>query len=212
MRFLTPAEVSRLASLIPEPYEALVNVLAYGGLRWGDAAALRRGRCQLLRARLQIMEPVAEVGGKFHFGPTKTYQHRSVAIPGFLGDLLAHHLAGSPDPRQALVFTPKAGGPLRHSNFRQRIWVPALKAAKLPLDLRIHDLRHTCAAILIAQGEHPEEDPAPPRPLIDHGHPGPLRPPLPLRRRRYGRAARPDVSLFSERQRATRERPGNDQS
>src|SRR6266542_2096749 len=65
--------------------------------------------------------------------------------------------AGSSDrSREALVFTPRGGGPLRHSNFRQRIWLPPLRAAKLPLDLRIHDLRHTCAAILIAQGEHPK--------------------------------------------------------
>ena len=122
MRFLTPAEVSRLASVIAEPYETLVCVLAYGGLRWGEAAALRRGRCQLLRGRLQIVESVAEVRGKFHFGPTKTYQQHSVAIPGFLRDLLARQLAGCADRSQeALVFTPPGGGPLRHSNFRQRI-------------------------------------------------------------------------------------------
>jgi hypothetical protein len=36
MRFLTPREVSRLASVIAEPYETLVYVLAYGGLRWRE--------------------------------------------------------------------------------------------------------------------------------------------------------------------------------
>ncbi len=208
MRFLTPAEVSRLASLIAEPYEALVYVLAYGGLRWGEAAALRRGRCQLLRARLQIMESVAEVGGKFHFGPTKTYQQRSVAIPGFLRDLLAQHLAGSSDPSQeALVSSPPGGGPLRHSNFRQRIWIPALKAAKVPLGLRIHDLRHTCAAIPIAQGEHPK--------MIQHhlGHSS-----ITVTLDRYGHLFPSDVDAMAERldrtflssqsdQRATRRRP-----
>jgi len=154
------------------------------------------------------MESVAEVGGKFHFGPTKTYQQRSVAIPGFLRDLLAQHLAGSSDRRQeALVFTLSGGGPLRHSNFRQRVWVRALKAAKLPLDLRIHDLRHTCAATLIAQGEHPK--------MIQHhlGHSS-----ITVTLDRYGHLFPSDVDAMAERldqtflssqsdQRATRKRP-----
>ena len=36
------------------------------------------------------------------------------------------------------------------------MWIPALQAAGLPEDLRIHDMRHTCAALLIAQGAHPK--------------------------------------------------------
>ena len=41
-----------------------------------------------------------------------------------------------------LVFTSPAGGPLRHTNFRRRFWVPALTAAGLPT-MHFHDLRHT---------------------------------------------------------------------
>jgi integrase len=37
-----------------------------------------------------------------------------------------------------------------------RVWLPALRAARLPSDMRIHDLRHTCAALLIEQGAHPK--------------------------------------------------------
>jgi integrase len=54
------------------------------------------------------------------------------------------------------VFTAPKGGPLRHNNFYQRIFCPALARAGLPVQVRFHDLRHTCAALLIAQGAHPK--------------------------------------------------------
>jgi hypothetical protein len=40
--------------------------------------------------------------------------------------------------------------------FWHRIWTPSVAAAGLPPNLRIHDLRHTCAALLIARGAHPK--------------------------------------------------------
>jgi integrase len=132
-------------------------VLAYGGLRWGEVAALRRSRCHLLRSRLEVVESVAEVGGRLYLGETKTYQRRTVVIPAFLRDLLAEHLGSqvSRDP-DAFVFSGATGSLLRNSNFRRRVWRPAVRTLGLPRDLRIHDLRHTCAALLIAQGAHPE--------------------------------------------------------
>jgi len=41
-RFLSVGEVERMAEAIRPPYEVLVYTLAYGGLRWGEATALRR--------------------------------------------------------------------------------------------------------------------------------------------------------------------------
>ena len=43
---------------------------------------------------------------------------------------------------------------IRHSNFRKRVWLPAISAAGLE-KLRVHDLRHTAAALLVAEGAHP---------------------------------------------------------
>jgi integrase len=54
------------------------------------------------------------------------------------------------------VFAAPKGGPLRHNNFYQRLFCPALARAGLPDQVRFHDLRHTCAALLIAQGAHPK--------------------------------------------------------
>jgi integrase len=86
----------------------------------------------------------------------KDWQRRTITIPPFLGDLLATHPSCVPDDPEAIVFADGNGNFLWHSNFRQRVWIPALQAAGLPEDLRIHDMRHTCAALLIAQGAHPK--------------------------------------------------------
>jgi integrase len=153
MLILNSEQVAILAGKIEEPYGTLVYVLAYGGLRWGEACALRRGRCDIARSRLEIMESLSDVNGQLHFGPTKTYSRRSARLPRFVSELLAEHIVRYTDERSdALVFTAPEGGPLRGPNFRQRMWAPALEAAGLPGSLRIHDLRHTCASLLIQSG------------------------------------------------------------
>jgi integrase len=59
--------------------------------------------------------------------------------------------------REGYLFASPEGGPVRHRNFYRRFFRPAVKASGLAPDLRFHDLRHTCAAILISNGKHLEE-------------------------------------------------------
>ena len=165
MRFLTAEQVNHLAQSTADPYGTLIYLMAYGGLRWGEAVALRRSRCELLRSRIRVTESVSEVGGKLHFGPTKTWRNRDVIIPQFLVERLATHLARSVPHVDGFVFTsPRrlpednasgVGRPLRHSNFRKRVWMPATAATGLD-GLRLHDLRHTTVALSIAEGAHPK--------------------------------------------------------
>lgn len=156
MHFLSAGEVRDVAEAIQEPYGTLVYVLAYTGLRWGEACALRRGRCELLRSRLHVVESVAEVEG-FHFGPTKTYERRTLVIPGFLRDFLAAHLAAHVlDDPEAVVFASSEGTPLRRGNWNRRQWRPALETAGIEY-LTPHELRHTCASLLIQRGANPKQ-------------------------------------------------------
>jgi integrase len=156
MKFLSADEVARLAWAIREPYEVLVHLLAYGGLRWGEAVALRWRRIDLDKRRIEVAESVAEIGAGFYPGAPKNWQRRTVAIPGLLADLFRAYRKETTAGPDDLVFGDEHGNFLRHSNFRNRVWIPAVAAAGLPAGLRIHDMRHTCAALLIAQGAHPK--------------------------------------------------------
>jgi integrase len=156
MQFLSAAEVERLAEAVVPPYGLLVRFAAYTGLRAGELAALRVKRLDLLRGTVRVVESASEVGGRLVLGSTKTYAERTVRLPRFLRDDLAVYLAGQPRDPYGFVFTAPKGGPLRHNNFYQRIFCPALARAGLPAPVRFHDLRHTCAALLIAEGAHPK--------------------------------------------------------
>jgi integrase len=51
------------------------------------------------------------------------------------------------------VFATEIGGPLNRHNVTQRSFKPLLDRAGLP-QIRFHDLRHTCATILLSRGVH----------------------------------------------------------
>ncbi len=176
--FLTADQVRTLAEAMPQHYRLLVYTAAYTGLRAGELAGLRRKDVDLLRGVVQVRQALKSVDGQDGsngplFGGTKTGKARTVTLPRFLRAMLTEHLALTPGKggpggagSDALVFTSPEGGVLRHTLFMQRVWRPTIKGDKrrktkaaLPAELhglRFHDLRHTCASLLIAQGAHPK--------------------------------------------------------
>lgn len=154
MRFLSPDEVESLADAIDARWRPLVLMAAYTGLRFGELTALRPSRLDLLRRTVRVEEAITEVNGRLVAGPAKTRaSRRTVSIPGSLVDELAMHLSRTGD--STFVFESPDGGPLRRTNWRRRFWVPAV-VASVGDPMRFHDLRHTHAALLIAQGTHPK--------------------------------------------------------
>jgi excisionase family DNA binding protein len=152
MHFLTAVQVEQLADRIAPPFPLLVRFDAYTGLRAGELAALRVARLDLLRGRCEVVESATEVAGELVWGTTKTYERRTVRLPRFLREQLAAYLADRPHAPGDLVFTMPEGGPLREPKFAERYFKPAALAAGLPAGLRVHDLRHTCASLLIREG------------------------------------------------------------
>jgi integrase len=144
------AAVLRLADEVGERYRALVLLLAYGGLRIGEAVALRVDRIDFEQRRITVDASATEVGGVLTFGRPKTPSSvRTFAAPRFLVDALKRHVEAF--PTDGLVFSGPNGGPLRPGHFRRRVFAPAIERAGLH-GLRIHDLRHACASVLAAQG------------------------------------------------------------
>ena len=109
-RYLTHAQLADLAERCG-PHRLLV--LGYTGLRWGEAAALRVRRVDLLRGRIEAAESVTDVDGRMVFGPPKSHARRRVPVPRFLRDDLAVQLA-DPGPDD-LVFR---RGPARRCGCR----------------------------------------------------------------------------------------------
>jgi integrase len=121
MRFLTADEVNDLAAVIDERYRALVLTAAYAGCRFGELGGLRAHRLDLLRRTLTITDSLSEVRGHVRLAPPKTAAaRRQVALPKFLAEELAVHLAGWPPDDDGFVFTAPQGGPLLRRNFRRR--------------------------------------------------------------------------------------------
>ncbi len=165
MAYLSAAQARSLADEISPHYRLLILTAVYTGLRAGEIAALRVGRLNLMRRTINVVESASSVTGQgIVYGPTKTYAVRTVPVPSFLVDDLALYIADRASDPEAFVFTSPTGLPLHHGNFYRRHFLPAVercaaKATKrgetFPTDLRFHDLRHTCAALMIDTNANP---------------------------------------------------------
>jgi integrase len=150
---LSPVEVERLAmAMANEPDRVLVRLLAYGGLRIGEALALRWTDVDLGRKTLTVRESVEDTMGKVTVGPTKTYAMRTITLPDALATQL-HSLCTGVD-ECGLVFPNRNGSHLRYRNWR-RVWDKA--CARSGVTATPHDLRATCASLLIDVGASPKD-------------------------------------------------------
>jgi integrase len=152
VHFLTAVQVEELADRMRPPYGILVRFAAYTGLRPSELAALRVRQLNLLQGTARVVEGAPEIDGHLHWGGLKTHEARTVRLPRFLCDELGAYLAERPRSADDLVFTGARGAALRWSKWVPNHFKPAVRAAGLPERLRLYDLRHTCASLLIAQG------------------------------------------------------------
>ncbi|MEV7154842.1 site-specific integrase [Streptomyces misionensis] len=159
MCFLEHDEYARIAAEIKDPHARdLADWLVGTGMRWGEATALQVRDVSLARSTVSVQRAwkraaPGDVGPSYFLGPPKTKRARRViALSPLQMDMLRRRMAGK-RPEDLLFETPR-GKSWRHDNFWRRRWVPAVEAAiakGLPKRPRIHDLRHTHVAWLIAE-------------------------------------------------------------
>lgn len=126
------------------------------GLRWGGVAGLRVGHVDLLRGTVTIAEQVTRgEGGVRAIGPPKSVAaRRTISLAAELVDELSAHMKAlgltGADPDE-LLLPNHDGRPLDYSNWRGRVWEPAVNVIGMA-DLNFHDLRRTNATAMVAEG------------------------------------------------------------
>jgi integrase len=138
---------------MPRQYRPLVLVGAYAGLRWGEAAGLRRRDIDPLRSRISVVHTAVEVRGQVSLdnGPKTTRSKRSIPVARTIIRRLEQHLVEFVDGNaDALVFTAPRGGPLFRS-WGRTVLRPASIRANLD-EITFHVLRHSFVAIIVAAG------------------------------------------------------------
>jgi len=168
MRPLSPEEAGRLLkAACSDRFEALYVLAVTTGMRRGELLGLKWSDVDLKGGAVSIRRTLSRVdnGKRVTLGEPKTKKSRRT-IPltlRALEALKAHRkrqleemmeLAGLRED-QGLVFTTRTGSLINPSNLRQRSFAQLLKRAGLP-HVRFHDLRHTCATLLLSQNTHPK--------------------------------------------------------
>lgn len=141
---LSVQELDELTKEVPQHYAALVQLLAWSGLRVGEAAALQRQDLDLdpERPTVTVRERAYLVEGKLDLdSPKSSKSARIVALPSQLVPVLLQHMdTYTQQEPHALVFTSATGKNILFS-YSQPISRALNRIGRK--DVRVHDLRHT---------------------------------------------------------------------
>lgn len=149
------ADVHALIQHTPAPWDLLVRLAAFSGLRAGELMGLRVRHLHLARRAVQVEETVVDVDGVLTQDEPKSDAGRRAVpdLPRSLCDALAVHVAGKAPDDYVFGWEDATGThPYRHGNFYRRVFTPAVRAAGLPAATRFHDLRGFYASLLVNAG------------------------------------------------------------
>ena len=111
---------------------------------------------------LRLRRTLSEARSSYIFQPPKNGKGRSIKLTQTASEALKGHLErqleeiddnGDNYQDRGLIFPSRKGTPMNARNLTARSFKPLLKRAGLP-DIRLHDLRHTCATLMLCEGVH----------------------------------------------------------
>lgn len=155
--FLSIPQVKRLALAAGGEASLAIRTLAYCGFRAGELWDLKIRNVDLDSGLAWVVSSVDFVPkkGLVSTPAPKNYQWRSVSLPPQIVRDLREHI-GDRNYNEYVFLSPK-GEQINHANWRNRFWTPALNRVQFDEPPRVHDLRHTCAAIYFRHGATGEE-------------------------------------------------------
>jgi integrase len=166
---ITPLDVEQTRVLLEgvkgDRFECLYVLSLTCGLRMGESLGLRWSDTDLEAGTLRVHRQLQRVreGGGLVFSKPKNASRRTIDLPQRALEALRIHRkrqieeqlrAGAKWQENDLVFASYKGTPMDAQNIVNRYFKPLLRRAGLP-DIRWHDLRHTCATLLLSRGTHP---------------------------------------------------------
>ena len=164
MMVLTAEECHRLLDAARgDRFEALYTLAVTTGMRLGELLGLRWQDIDIEAGNIHVRHTLLRLKDGLKLREPKTPQsRRRIALTPQAIDALRHHRARQAAERlqlgavwddHDLVFANGIGRPLEQGNVLRRSFWPILERAALPR-CRFHDLRHTCATLLLQQGVH----------------------------------------------------------
>jgi integrase len=167
---ITPLDAQQARVLLEaakgDRFECLYVLSLMCGLRMGESLGLKWSDIDLDAGTLRVHRQLQRVrdGGGLVFSEPKNASRRTIDLPQRALEALRSHRkrqlegrvkAGANWQENGLVFASSKGTPLDAQNIVNRYFKPLLRRAGLP-DIRWHDLRHTCATLLLSRGTHPK--------------------------------------------------------
>ncbi len=169
MKALTTIEAARFLEGAKQEKWGLVFTLALlTGMRPSEYLALQWRDIDLDRGFLSVRRTLSwnRSGGGWYFDEPKTARSRRlIPLPSVIVRYLKEHKraqraeqlkAGANWQSLNLVFATSTGGPLLDRNLSRRHFKNLLRRVKLPTTIRLYDLRHSLASLMLSQGENPK--------------------------------------------------------